>query len=589
QGEKGDKGDTGAQGEKGEKGDTGAQGEKGDKGDTGAQGEKGEKGDKGAQGEKGEKGEKGDTGAQGEKGEKGDTGAQGEKGEKGDTGAQGEKGEDGKDGVGIEKVEYDENGDLKITFTDSTTQTIVMPDKHVHTFGEWTNFTTENVSCENRLLYRVCSSCNSIEWRQGAYEDHRWATEYSFDNSEHWLECDVCEEVKDKQAHTVESSGECSVCKELVGATAGVVYEILSDGTAQVKDYTGTATRVRIAETYQGVAVTKIGDNAFAGCSSLTSVIIPDRVTSIAFAAFANCSSLINILIPESVTSIGEDAFNGCSSLQFSEYENGKYLGSQTNDYFALIETKNKNFSSHIIHNNTKIIANYAFYAYWNLTSIAIPDSVTSIGAYAFYDCEGLTSVTIGDSVTSIGAVAFQSCYSLKSVTIGESVISIGSSAFKNCSELTSIVIPDSVTSIGGMAFYGCSKLQFNEYGNAKYLGSKTNDYFALIETKSKDLSSYTIHNDTKIIAGSAFYECGSLASIVIPNSITSIGEYAFSYCDSLTKVYYKGTATDWAEISIESRNESLTNATRYYYSETTPSVSGNYWHYNEQGEVVVW
>ncbi|MBF0837937.1 putative Ig domain-containing protein, partial [Streptococcus acidominimus] len=117
QGEKGDKGDTGAQGEKGDKGDTGAQGEKGDKGDTGAQGEKGDKGDTGAQGEKGdkgdtgaqgEKGEKGDTGAQGEKGDKGDTGAQGEKGDKGDTGAQGEKGEkgdtgangqDGRDGV----------------------------------------------------------------------------------------------------------------------------------------------------------------------------------------------------------------------------------------------------------------------------------------------------------------------------------------------------------------------------------------------------------------------------------------------------------------------------------------------------------
>ncbi|MGT2964515.1 putative Ig domain-containing protein [Streptococcus acidominimus] len=106
-GDKGEKGDTGAQGEKGEKGDTGAQGDKGDKGDTGAQGEKGDKGDTGAQGEKGdkgdtgaqgEKGDKGDTGAQGEKGDKGDTGAQGEKGDKGDTGANGQDGRDGVDG-----------------------------------------------------------------------------------------------------------------------------------------------------------------------------------------------------------------------------------------------------------------------------------------------------------------------------------------------------------------------------------------------------------------------------------------------------------------------------------------------------------
>ncbi|MDD7158689.1 MAG: exo-alpha-sialidase [Firmicutes bacterium] len=118
-GEKGDKGDTGAQGEKGDKGDTGAQGEKGDKGDTGAQGEKGDKGDPGAQGEKGdkgdtgaqgEKGDKGDPGAQGEKGEKGDTGAQGEKGDKGDTGAQGEKGDKGDTGAQGEKGDKGETG-----------------------------------------------------------------------------------------------------------------------------------------------------------------------------------------------------------------------------------------------------------------------------------------------------------------------------------------------------------------------------------------------------------------------------------------------------------------------------------------------
>ena len=71
-------------------------------------------------------------------------------------------------------MEYDENGDLKITFTDGSTQTIVMPDKHVHTFGEWTNFSLENVACENRLFYRVCTSCNSIEWKQGTEKDHKW-------------------------------------------------------------------------------------------------------------------------------------------------------------------------------------------------------------------------------------------------------------------------------------------------------------------------------------------------------------------------------------------------------------------------------
>ena len=110
--------------------------------------------------------------------------------------------------------------------------------------------------------------------------------------------------------------------------------------------------------------ITVVRDDAFAYCSSLTSITIPDSVTSIGERAFYGCSSLTSITIPDSVTSIGEWAFYGCSSL----------------------------------------------------TSITIPDSVTSIGSYAFYNCSSLTSVTIPDSVTSIGRYAFSYCSSLTSV-----------------------------------------------------------------------------------------------------------------------------------------------------------------------------
>ena len=112
-------------------------------------------------------------------------------------------------------------------------------------------------------------------------------------------------------------------------------------------------------------SVTNIGDSAFSGCSSLTSITIPDSVTSIGDLAFDSCSSLTSITIPDSVTSIGVSAFGGCSSL----------------------------------------------------TSITIPSSVTSIGDEAFWDCSSLTSITIPDSVTSIGRYAFFGCYSLTSVT----------------------------------------------------------------------------------------------------------------------------------------------------------------------------
>ena len=136
-----------------------------------------------------------------------------------------------------------------------------------------------------------------------------------------------------------------------------------------------------------GNSVTKIGSNAFSGCSRLTSITIPNSVTYIGGSAFERCSGLTSITIPNSVTSIGQAAFWGCS----------------------------------------------------HLTSVTIPNSVTEIGNYAFWGCSHLTSVTIPNSVTTIGNFAFYGCYGLTEITIGNSVTKIGSSAFNSCKDLTSV------------------------------------------------------------------------------------------------------------------------------------------------------
>ena len=203
----------------------------------------------------------------------------------------------------------------------------------------------------------------------------------------------------------------------------------------------------------------KIGDYAFYNCSSLTSVTIPDGVTSIGYGAFYNCSGLTSIVIPDSVTSIGSSAFSWCTSLRFNEYGDAKYLGNAANPYLVLYDVTDTSVTSFEIMAQTKFIYNHAFSGCSGLTSITIPDSVTSIGDYAFRGCSSLTSVTIPDSVTSIGDYAFYECSGLTSITIPDSVTSIGDYAFYECSGLTSVTIGNGVTSIGWSAFDGCSDL----------------------------------------------------------------------------------------------------------------------------------
>ena len=371
-------------------------------------------------------------------------------------------------------------------------------------------------------------------------------------------------------------------------------------------DYCSSLTSVVIPD-----SVTSIGVGAFAYCSSLTSVVIGDSVTSIEEGMFAYCDSLTSVTIGDSITSISEDAFYDCDNLtniyitdiaawcNISEIEYLICYGSSNKELYL----NNEPITELVIPDSVTSIGKLSFAYFGGLTSVVIGDNVTSIGAGAFGYCSNLTSVTISDSVTSIGRGAFAYCDNLTNIyitdmvawcnisgsynfisnspidknlylnnelitelVIPDGITSIGMGTFVCCSSLTSVVIPDSVTSIGSSAFAYCSSL------TSVFIGD----------------------NVTSIEAG-AFGCCSSLTEIVIPSGVTSIGNSAFYDCSNLTSVYYKGTAGDWFNITIESDNSSLTDAMRYYYSETEPTLNaggtaydGNYWHYVGD-KIVVW
>ena len=176
----------------------------------------------------------------------------------------------------------------------------------------------------------------------------------------------------------------------------------------------------------------------------------------------------------------------------------------------------------------TKIICDSAFSMCNFLTSIIVPNSVTSIGEGAFSGCILLFKIIIPNSVTSIGDLAFMDSNALSHIVISNSVTSIGDGTFYGCSSLTNIVIPDSVTSIGDIAFSGCRSLS-----NIVIPDSVTSigDY---VFEGCTSLSNIVIPDNVTSIGSNAFKNCSSLSNIVIPDSVTSIGNGVFSGCLSL-------------------------------------------------------
>ena len=309
-------------------------------------------------------------------------------------------------------------------------------------------------------------------------------------------------------------------------------------------------------------SVTSIGLSAFYGCSGLTSVTIGNSVTSIGSGAFGYCSSLTSVTIPNSVTSIRNDAFNGCSSLTSISVESGNTIYESRNNCNAIIETASNTLivgcKNTIIPNSVTSIGDYAFCGCSSLTSVTIPNSVTSIGYYAFGHCSSLTSVTIGNGVTSIGKYAFYGCSSLTSVTIPNSVISIGGSAFSGCSGLTSVTIGNGVTSIGSSAFRNCSGLTSVTIGNSvTSIGSEAfMNCSSLTKVNITDIAAWCniafggITSNPLSYGNHLFVNDVEVTDLVIPAGVTSIGQYAFRNCSGLTSVTIPNSVTSigyWA------------------------------------------
>ena len=360
-------------------------------------------------------------------------------------------------------------------------------------------------------------------------------------------------------------------------------------------------------------SVTSIGQHAFNGCRSLTSVTIPDGVTSIGDGAFASCTSLTDVYYAGSeaqwkAISISSTGNNGLLTANIHY----NYV-SHTHSYKAVVTAPTcteKGYTTHTCACGDSYVDTYtdALGHAWDNGKVTKEPTETETGVKTFtctrcgetktevipatgvvasgtcgaegdgsnltwtLDSEGVLTISGSGGMHDYDGPSsppwYRSRSMVKSAVIADGVTSIGEWAFFGCGSLTSVTIPNSVTSIGRYAFYYCTSL------TSVTIPDSVTSIGWLAFNGCTSLTSVTIPDGVTIINDAVFNGCTSLTSVTIPDSVTSIGGSAFYNCTSLTDVYYAGSEAQWKAISISStgNNGLLTANIHYNYVSHTHS-----------------
>ena len=334
------------------------------------------------------------------------------------------------------------------------------------------------------------------------------------------------------------------------------IYYTTTDGKRMFPTYTEPSYfgAMLVSNTYedgQGVLtfddeVTTIGDNVFAGCERLASIVIPDSVTSLGDDAFYNCAGLVDITIGKNVNSIGKRAFFNCTGeLKIdSDIVKMDYSSSSiSNENHWLYGS---GFSKIIIGSNINKIGSYTFSDYASLTHIVIPSQISHIGEAAFASCTSLARVDIFDlsawckikfdgyttNPLSLGAKFYINNTEITELLIPSDIVEIKDYSFYGCT-IQSVIIPESVEQIGKFAFSNCTS---NIVINSKIIEE---DYSSSVSFMYYSKSpSVTIGENVTKIGKQMFYGCKLLEDIILPKSLVEIHEKAFYGCTSLNAIY---------------------------------------------------
>ena len=298
----------------------------------------------------------------------------------------------------------------------------------------------------------------------------------------------------------------------------------------------------------------EIKDSAFENCSAITHVTLGENVYKIKKNAFKNCNALQEIQISQKVTNIENNSFDGCYSLKNINVDSAN--------------TKYKTVDGSLYTKNGAGLAKYAVGK--TDSSFTVPESVTGIWAGAFAGNTTLQTIVLPNQISKINDGTFLGCTALQNITIPDGVTYIGANAFRYCRNLKNVTIGSQVEEIGSYAFDACDSLVCNTYENVKYLASKDNAYFSALGIANANAFVTRLHENTKMVAGSAFAGCLNLQTLDIGSGVTTIGGYAFQNCQNLQEIIIPDNVTEMG-IGVFSGCTGLTSAQVNASIETLP------------------
>lgn len=265
--------------------------------------------------------------------------------------------------------------------------------------------------------------------------------------------------------------------------------------------------------------VTGIGENAFSGCSNLTSITIPKTVTSIGQDAFSGCTHLVTVNITD-LTAWCNITFAGPSSLYYKYHTD---TNSNPLKYAKQFFLNGEEIVNLVIPDDISFIESDAFLGCKSLTSVTIPINVTKINDRAFRGCSNLSYLKISDGVENIGKYAFSNCTKLKQIDMGKNVSSVDCAAFENCRNINKLIIPD-IKNWCGIDF------SYIDYTYVSYTANPIwdNNDVHIYSDEQTEIEHLIIPEGTTTINYGVFWGCKNLKSVIIPNSVTSINSRAF-------------------------------------------------------------